>query len=153
MWAPKPVWTTCRRENPWPYWDSNSEPVIFQPVASRYTEDAIPSTHYSIQTLLFECIILEFESFLKKHRYGCGLSGAFHGYPLPSLLSSMDMHYPWPVPISSQFHGYALPVPCIHLFSVPRISTTRALYPSLISSTDIHYPCPVPISSQQTLLS
>jgi hypothetical protein len=31
--APGTVWTTLRRENSWPYWDSNSETSIVQPVA------------------------------------------------------------------------------------------------------------------------
>jgi hypothetical protein len=41
-WAPEPVWTTWRRENSWHYWDSNSDPSVVQPVASRYTDWAIP---------------------------------------------------------------------------------------------------------------
>jgi hypothetical protein len=37
-WTPEPVWTTWRRENYWPYKDSNSDPSVVQPVASRYTD-------------------------------------------------------------------------------------------------------------------
>jgi hypothetical protein len=37
-WTPEPVWTTWRRENSWPYWDSNSVPSVTQPVASHYTD-------------------------------------------------------------------------------------------------------------------
>jgi hypothetical protein len=37
-WTPEPVWTTWRRENAWPYRDSNSDPSFVQPVASRYTD-------------------------------------------------------------------------------------------------------------------
>jgi hypothetical protein len=40
-WTPEPVWTTLRRENSWPYWDSNSDPSVVQPVANRYTDCAI----------------------------------------------------------------------------------------------------------------
>jgi hypothetical protein len=36
--APEPVWTTWRRENSWPYRDSNSDPAGIQPVASRCTD-------------------------------------------------------------------------------------------------------------------
>jgi hypothetical protein len=37
-----PVWTIWRRENSWPYRKSNSDPSVVQPVASRYTDWAIP---------------------------------------------------------------------------------------------------------------
>jgi hypothetical protein len=36
-----PVWTTWRSENSWPYRDSNSDPSVGQPEASRYTDWAI----------------------------------------------------------------------------------------------------------------
>jgi hypothetical protein len=42
-WVPEPVWTTWRRENSWPYQDSNSDPSVVQPVASRYTDCSIPT--------------------------------------------------------------------------------------------------------------
>jgi hypothetical protein len=37
--APEPVWTAWRRENSWSYRDSNSDPAVVQPVASRYTAE------------------------------------------------------------------------------------------------------------------
>jgi murein endopeptidase len=37
------VWITWRGDNSWPYRDSNSNPSVFQPVASRYTDYAIPA--------------------------------------------------------------------------------------------------------------
>jgi hypothetical protein len=37
------AWTTWGRENPWLYRDSNSDPLVVQPVASRYAECAILS--------------------------------------------------------------------------------------------------------------
>jgi hypothetical protein len=40
-YTPKPVWTTWRRENSWPYWDSN--PLVVQSVATRYNNCAIPA--------------------------------------------------------------------------------------------------------------
>jgi hypothetical protein len=40
-WVPEPVWTTWRRENCWPYRDSNSYPSVVKPVASRYTDYAV----------------------------------------------------------------------------------------------------------------
>jgi hypothetical protein len=40
VWAPEPVWTTQRRENSWPYRDSNSDPLVVQPVARRCTDYA-----------------------------------------------------------------------------------------------------------------
>jgi hypothetical protein len=46
-WGPAPVWTTWRRENSWLYRDSNSDPSVFQPVASRYTEFSIPAPYQS----------------------------------------------------------------------------------------------------------
>jgi hypothetical protein len=42
-WAREPVWTTWRRENSWPYRDSNCDLSVVQPVASRYTDWAIPA--------------------------------------------------------------------------------------------------------------
>jgi hypothetical protein len=38
-WTPEPVWTTWRR----PYRDSYSDPSAVQPVASRYTDCAVPA--------------------------------------------------------------------------------------------------------------
>jgi hypothetical protein len=40
-WTPKPLWTTWRRENSWPYRDSNSDPSVVQLVANRCIEYAI----------------------------------------------------------------------------------------------------------------
>jgi hypothetical protein len=41
-WAPRQVCNTRRRENNWPSRDSNSDPSVVQPVASRYTDYTIP---------------------------------------------------------------------------------------------------------------
>jgi hypothetical protein len=40
------LWTKWRRENSWPYRDSNSDVSVVQPVASRYTDYAIPSIQW-----------------------------------------------------------------------------------------------------------
>jgi hypothetical protein len=40
-WTPQSVWTTWRRENSWPYGDSNSNPSVVQPIASCYTGYAL----------------------------------------------------------------------------------------------------------------
>jgi hypothetical protein len=42
-WSPEPVWTKWRIEHFWPYRDSNSDPSVVQPVASRYTDCTIPA--------------------------------------------------------------------------------------------------------------
>jgi hypothetical protein len=42
MWAPEPIWKTWIGEKSGSYRDSNSEPSAVQPVASRYTDCAIP---------------------------------------------------------------------------------------------------------------
>jgi hypothetical protein len=42
-WAPESVWTTWRRQNSLPYQDSNSNPLVVQPVASCYTKYTIPT--------------------------------------------------------------------------------------------------------------
>jgi hypothetical protein len=47
-WASEPVRTTWRRKNSWPYRDSNSDPSVIQPVASCYTDYAIPAPLYTI---------------------------------------------------------------------------------------------------------
>jgi hypothetical protein len=51
-WAPEPVWTTWRSENSCLHRDSNSDPYVVQPVASRYTDWATPAP------LLFTLVIL-----------------------------------------------------------------------------------------------
>jgi hypothetical protein len=40
-WAPELIWTTWRSENFCPHQDSNSDPSVVQPVASRYTDCSI----------------------------------------------------------------------------------------------------------------
>jgi hypothetical protein len=39
----KVAWAKWRRENSWPYRNSNSDPSVTQPVASLYTDYAIPA--------------------------------------------------------------------------------------------------------------
>jgi predicted membrane protein len=47
--APEPVSTTWRKDNFWEYRDLNSDPSVVEPIATRYTECAIPaSTRASI---------------------------------------------------------------------------------------------------------
>jgi hypothetical protein len=43
---PREVWTTWRSNNSWPYRDSNPDLSVVQPVASRYTDCAIPANKY-----------------------------------------------------------------------------------------------------------
>jgi hypothetical protein len=54
-WTPKPVWGTWRGENSCLHQDSNSDPSIVQPVASRYTDCAILTSMSVIG--LFSCVI------------------------------------------------------------------------------------------------
>jgi hypothetical protein len=51
-WNPEPVWTTWRRENSWPYRDSNSDPSVVQPVDSRYTDYAVAARSIQYLTLI-----------------------------------------------------------------------------------------------------
>jgi hypothetical protein len=49
-------------ENSWPYRDSNSDPSVVQPVASRYTDYAIPAPA-SIRALALKAIIISVANF------------------------------------------------------------------------------------------
>jgi hypothetical protein len=53
-WTPEPVWTLWRRESSLLYRDSNSEPSFVQPVASLYTDYAIPAVFHLKETLKLE---------------------------------------------------------------------------------------------------
>jgi hypothetical protein len=44
-WVPKPVWMLRRRENSYPYRDSNSDPSVVHPVASLYAELRYPGRY------------------------------------------------------------------------------------------------------------
>jgi hypothetical protein len=51
--AAEPIWTRWRSVNSWPYWDSNYNPSVVQPVASRYTDctiSALDMDDYDLQT-------------------------------------------------------------------------------------------------------
>jgi hypothetical protein len=37
-WIPEPVWSTWKSQNSLPYRDSNSDPSVVKPIASRYTD-------------------------------------------------------------------------------------------------------------------
>jgi hypothetical protein len=49
-WAPETVWMTWRRKNSWPYRDSNCNPSVVHPVASRYTD----FIQYYLSLVIFE---------------------------------------------------------------------------------------------------
>jgi hypothetical protein len=56
-WAPEPVWTTWRRENSWPHRDSNSDPSVVRPVASRCALPApILETYYFYIALIMQIV-------------------------------------------------------------------------------------------------
>jgi hypothetical protein len=55
VWTSEPVWTIWRRENSWPDRDSNSDPSVVQPVASRYTDYAIPAPDPRIKRTKIIC--------------------------------------------------------------------------------------------------
>jgi hypothetical protein len=39
-WIPELVWTIWQIDNSWPYWDSNSNSSVVQPIVSHYTSSA-----------------------------------------------------------------------------------------------------------------
>jgi hypothetical protein len=49
--GPESVWMTSRKENSWPYRDSNSKPSVVQPASSRYTDYAIPAPSLSVNII------------------------------------------------------------------------------------------------------
>jgi hypothetical protein len=54
-WTPKPVWTTWREEKSSPYRYSNSDPLVVQPIASRYIDCAIPARPLYWININFAC--------------------------------------------------------------------------------------------------
>jgi hypothetical protein len=50
----EPVWTTWRRENSLPYQGLNSDPLVVQPIASHYTNYAIPAPVEAC--ILYKCV-------------------------------------------------------------------------------------------------
>jgi hypothetical protein len=50
---PEPVWMTWRRENSWVYRDSNSNPLVIQPIAVHYTNYDIPTAEDVIKKTPF----------------------------------------------------------------------------------------------------
>jgi hypothetical protein len=53
--APGPVWTLWRRGKSWLYLNSNSDPSVFQSLASRYTDLA---TEVQFQTEIYDFIVI-----------------------------------------------------------------------------------------------
>jgi hypothetical protein len=50
--APEPVWTMWKGQKSYPYWDSNSNPLIVQPVASHHTDFTIPAPAISAKGVI-----------------------------------------------------------------------------------------------------
>jgi hypothetical protein len=49
-WAgPEPVWTTWRSEDSYHHRGLKSDPLVVQPVASRYTDCAIPALTFTVR--------------------------------------------------------------------------------------------------------
>jgi hypothetical protein len=66
-WTPEAVWTIWRRENSLPYRDSNSDPLVVQPVASRYTDYATPAHVVEMDlAIIYIKLILNPAAFLAK---------------------------------------------------------------------------------------
>jgi hypothetical protein len=72
-WTPEPVWTTWRRENSWPYRDSNFS--VAQPVASRYTDYAIPAPRMICKLQIRSNVELRYRSplWVISHKRQCSL--------------------------------------------------------------------------------
>jgi hypothetical protein len=64
---------TWRRENTLPYWDSNSDPAVVQPVASRYTDYATLciAQYYFTSSCPTQCIGLGLKNFKERKRNEC----------------------------------------------------------------------------------
>jgi hypothetical protein len=71
-WAPEPVWTTWRNEYSWSYRDSNSDLLVVQHVANRYTDYA--TTGYNkflpqLYLVLFKRLSILFRHLLRVFSY------------------------------------------------------------------------------------
>jgi hypothetical protein len=60
----EPVWTIWRSENSYPHRDLNPDPSVVQPVASRYTDYAIPAlmyvhSKYMVEKLFYITVVHE----------------------------------------------------------------------------------------------
>jgi hypothetical protein len=93
-WAPEAVSTTWRRERSFPYRDSNSNPSVVQPVASRYTECAITVPLYVVVVtkMNYNCVL--YNSDLHTWNLHVKFLPSF-----PNLLVSL----PWIIPCSTLF--------------------------------------------------